>query len=136
MKGLVAFVAGLVAVLLLATRGGGELACPAIGWSNGLVVELAEGWPAADAVRIECPSPCGPVPMTPSDEEPDAVTVHLAGATASVPLMDAPESVTVTVLAADVAALGRAELDLDWVRVGGSAECGGPLEATATVPAP
>ncbi|WP_164702708.1 hypothetical protein [Modestobacter sp. KNN46-3] len=114
MKGLVAFVLGVVAVLLLATRGGGELTCPAIGWSNGLVVELVEGWPAADAVRIECPSPCGPVPMTPSDEEPDAVTV----------------------LAADVAALGRAELDLDWVRVGGSAECGGPLEATATVPAP
>jgi hypothetical protein len=26
--------------------------------------------------------------------------------------------------------------DLAWVRVGGSADCGGPHEATVTVPAP
>ncbi|MCZ2812738.1 hypothetical protein O2W15_14970 [Modestobacter sp. VKM Ac-2979] len=143
MKGLLAFVVGLVAVVLAAVWTGGPVgqACPAIGWSNGLTVELADGWPAADAVRVECTSPCGPVAMAPSAEEPDAFTVPLAGGTASVPItsvpiMGAPGSVTVAVLAADGAPLGRADLDLDWVRVGGSAECGGPHEATATVPVP
>jgi hypothetical protein len=134
-KGLAAFVLALVAVILLATRGGSGQACPAIAWGNGLTVELADGWPAADAVRVECSSPCDPVLARPV-AEPNAVTVSLSGGAAVVSLMGAPDSVEVTVLSEDGAAIGRAELDVDWVPVGGSEECGGPHEATVEVPAP
>jgi hypothetical protein len=135
-KGLVAFVVALVAVLLAATwSGGSSTACPAVAWGSSLRIELADGWPAADAVRVECPSRCG-LASQPVDGGPDAATVPLTGTTASVSfLMGAPTSVTASVLGPDGAVLAEADLDLDWVRVGGTAECGGPHEATATVPA-
>jgi len=50
--------------------------------------------------------------------------------------MATPDAVAVTVLAADGAELAGVDVELDRVRVGGSAECGGPSEATVTVPAP
>ena len=134
MKGLAAFVLGLVALLLAATWGGGSTACPAIAWGSSLRIELADGWPAADAVRIQCPSPCG-LPVDPVEGAPDEVVVQLTGTTAFVSSpMGAPETITVSVLGADGSVLTEVRLDLDWVRVGGTEECGGPLEATATVP--
>ena len=36
----------------------------------------------------------------------------------------------------DGGVLAGLSADLDWQRVGGSEECGGPHEATVTVPAP
>jgi hypothetical protein len=47
-----------------------------------------------------------------------------------------PGTVAVTVLGPDGAVLAAVDGAPDWVRVGGSAECGGPHEATVTVPAP
>ena len=136
MKGLALFAVGLVAVLLAAVWAGGpSRACPAVGWSNSLRVELADGWPTAAAVRVECPSWCG-LAVEPVGDGPDAATVPLTGSTAFVSLgMVSPDAVGVTVLGADGGVLTEADLDLDWERVGGSAECGGPAEATATVPA-
>ena len=129
-------VAALAAVVLAALWGVGPVRdCPAVGWSDQLTVELADGWPAASAVRVECASWCGlTVESVPGG--PDTVTVPLTGATAVVLLtMATPESVAVTVLGPDDGVLGAADVDLDWRRVGGTAECGGPHEATATVPA-
>jgi hypothetical protein len=42
----------------------------------------------------------------------------------------------VTVLGPDGAVVAEVDAVLAWVRVGGSAECGGPHEAAVTVPAP
>lgn len=135
MRGLAAFVVGLVLVVLLASRwGAGAGACPAVAWSNTLTIELGADRPAAHAVRVDCPTPCGLVLGTP-DDGPDTHTRPLARGDTTVSFeMAAPDSVTATVLAADGAVLTVAELDLDWVRVGGSTECGGPAEARATVP--
>ncbi|WP_222196134.1 hypothetical protein [Modestobacter italicus] len=137
MKGLASFVLGLVLVVLFASRlGAGAGVCPAVAWSNTLTIELRADWPQAHAVRVGCPTSCGLVLGTP-DDEPDTQTRPLARGSTTVSFeMGAPDSVTATVLAADGAVLTVAELYLDWVRVGGSTECGGPAEARATVPAP
>ena len=139
MKGLVVFVAALVALLLAATWGHGRdgAACPAIGYSSSLVVELATDWPAdqAHSVTIECDEPCGVPPMD-GEEAASTRTAVLAGGEAVVDWFGLGDSVLVTVLDAEGARLAQVDVDLDWVRVGGTEECGGPLEATVNVPAP
>ena len=129
---------GVVGAVVLAVLWGGGPSrdCPAVGWSDRLVLDLADGWPAAGAVRVDCPSWCGLAPDS-VDDGPDTVTVPLTSGTAVLSLtMATPETVSVTVLGADGAELGATDVDVDWTRVGGSAECGGPHEATAVVPAP
>jgi hypothetical protein len=115
-------------------------ACPAIGWTNQLVVELAPDWRPVEGgtVHLECPSACGVALSSAGAVGPvDEVSAPLSGSAASLLLdMTAPDSVVVTVLGADGAALAELDADLDWTRVGGSAECGGPVRATLTVPAP
>ncbi len=124
--------AALGAVLALtACDGGVGRACPAIAWGNGLTVELADGWPPGEgrSVRVACPQSCGL-------EVPDGVA-PLVGDRATVSfLMETPDSVDVAVLGPDGGVLAGLTADLEWERVGGSAECGGPHEATVTVPAP
>ena len=111
------------AVLALTACGTGPTVCPAVGWSNGLTVRLPDEWPPGEGrtVRVE-----GAEAATP-----------LTGRTAAVSFpMATPDSADVTVLGPDGGVLAEVDADLDWVRVGGSAECGGPHEATVTVPAP
>ena len=132
--------AALGAVLALTACDTGPTACPAIAWSNGLTVELAGGWWPGEgrSVRVACPQPCGPefredAPPGPGHEG----VAPLVGDRATVSfLMETPDEVHVAVLGPDGAVLAEVEADLEWVRVGGSAECGGPHEATVTVPAP
>ncbi|MGY1715795.1 hypothetical protein ACI78R_15140 [Geodermatophilus sp. SYSU D01106] len=114
--------------------------CPAIGWTNGLRVELAGDWgePAPASVRVACAGGCGQVVREDADPVPRAeVVAEVTGSTAGVPVdMTTPDSAVVTVLAADGTVLAEEERDLDWVRVGGSAACGGPMEAAVEVAAP
>jgi len=128
---------GLAAALVLAACGAGaESVCPAIGWSNTLTVGLADDWPPVDdgSLLVECSSRCG---MYGREGPADELTVPLDGASIVVQLdMTAPESVTVTVLGAAGAELAVLDADLDWERVGGSEECGGPHAASVVVPAP
>ena len=132
--------AALGAVLALTACDTGPTACPAIAWSNGLTVELAGGWWPGEgrSVRVACPQPCGPefredAPPGPGHEG----VAPLVGDRATVSFrMETPDEVHVAVLGPDGAVLAEVEADLEWVRVGGSAECGGPHEATVTVPAP
>jgi hypothetical protein len=125
------------AVLALAACDGDvERACPAIGWSNLVTVELAGPWPdgGGRSVRLGCGTPCDP--SLPS-EAPSAVTAPVQGSVARVVLgMVTPDIVDVTVLGPDGAVLAETTADLEWVRVGGSPDCGGPHEAAVTVPAP
>ncbi|WP_369131458.1 hypothetical protein [Modestobacter roseus] len=117
-----------------------QTACPAIGWSNALRVELPGEWAAGDpvSVLVTCPSPCT---LEVREDQPAVegreLVADVAGGTASVAFpMTSPDSVVVTVLAADGAVLAERDADLDWVRVGGTEECGGPAEAAVEVPAP
>jgi len=128
------------ALALAACREGVETVCPAIGWSNALVVTLAGDWPPVEggSVTVACAPRCGwavvrdgpPVDQdrltAPLDTLP--VVLHLD--------MSTPDPVDVRVLGPDGSELAGMEADLDWVRVGGSEECGGPMEAAVTVPAP
>ena len=74
----------------------------------------------------------------PGDPVPRAeVVAEVTDSKAGVPVdMTTPDSAVVTVLAADGTVLAEEERDLDWVRVGGSAACGGPMEAAVEVAAP
>ncbi|GAB3192996.1 hypothetical protein GCM10027261_06880 [Geodermatophilus arenarius] len=134
----------LAAVLLAgcagAPGGSGAVVCPAIGWVDAVRVELTGDWtgPAPASVRVVCEPSCGQVVRLDRDPEPRReVTAPLTGTTAGVPTgTGTPDAATVTVLAADGGALAEVDADLDWVRVGGSEECGGPMEATVVVPAP
>ncbi|MGY1804122.1 hypothetical protein ACI78T_12675 [Blastococcus sp. SYSU D00922] len=120
-----------------ACQAGAETVCSAVGWSNGLTVELAEGWPevADGALGLDCSSPCGL--QVRQGDEPDGLTVPLTGTVTVAQLgMTTPDSVTVTVLGADGVELAVHEADPDWIRVGGTEECGGPHAATVVVPVP
>ena len=133
--------AAVGAVLALAACDGDVgPACPAVAWGNGLTVELAGDWPPGEgrSVEVGCPEPCG-VPTldgTPSGPVRDGVSPLTGTATGFSFVMGTPDSVVVTVLGPDGAVLAEVDADLEWVRVGGSAACGGPHEATVTVPAP
>jgi hypothetical protein len=127
----------MAAALALAACGAGaETVCPAIGWSNALTVGLADDWPPLDggSLLVECSSRCGTYGR---EGPPDELSVPLSGASTVVQLdMTAPDSVALTVVGADGTELTQHDADLDWVRVGGSDECGGPHAASVTVPAP
>lgn len=114
----VAFAAVLVPVLVGC---GAERVCPAVGWSNTLVVELDPAWPELDGAAVRVAGGySGAAPLT--------------GRSAEVQLdMSVPDTVVVTVLDARGAVLTDAETEPEWRRVGGTAECGGPAEATVVV---
>jgi hypothetical protein len=128
------------ALTLAACRDGTDTVCPAIGWSNALVVTLADDWPpvAGGSLTVDCAPRCGwAVVEGGAPVDRDRLTAPLDGASAVLHLdMSAPDSVDVRVLGPDASELAGLEADLDWVRVGGSEECGGPMEAAVTVPAP
>ena len=111
-------------------------ACPAIGWSNTLTVGLADAWPVVDggSLRVACASPCGVHgPAGPAHE----LTTPLSGTSTVVGMdMTAPDSITLTVLGPDGTELAVLDADLDWRRVGGSEECGGPHAASVVIPGP
>ncbi|MGY1733460.1 hypothetical protein ACI798_18280 [Geodermatophilus sp. SYSU D01045] len=138
--GRVLLAAGLATGCAGGSGGPGEVVCPAIGWVNAVRVELTGDWTgqAPSSVRVVCEPSCGQAVRLDRDPEPvTEVTAPLTGATAGVPTdMQTPDAATVTVLAAGGGALTEVGVDLDWVRVGGSEECGGPMAATVAVPAP
>jgi len=113
-------------------------ACPAIGYDNTLTVALAEGWPPGTGrtVPVDCAGPCDVERLEDGTLAAEACA-PLIGASASLPFtVTFPESVVVTVRDAAGTELARVATDPDWARVGGTEECGGPNEATVTVPAP
>ena len=113
-------------------------ACPAIGWGRTLTVDLADGWPPATGrtVHLECAEPCEVLTAWP-DDTGEGPSAPVLGTTATFhPTSGSFDSVVATVRDADGTELARLESALDWRRVGGTEECGGPGEATLTIPAP
>ena len=119
-----------------ACSAGATTVCPAIGWSNTLTVDLADDWPdvAGGSLTVECSSRCG-VLGTAGDQ--DRLSVPLTGRSTVVQFdMTSPDPAVLTVLDADGGKLAELDADLDWRRVGGSEDCGGPSVASVLVPAP
>ncbi len=105
-----------------ACAAGAGTVCPAIGWSNTLTVGLADGWPPVDGGTLLVD---------------DELSVPLTGSSTVVQMdMTAPDSVVLTVIGPDGTELAQLATDLDWRRVGGTQECGGPHTASVTVPLP
>ena len=106
-------------VLAVLTGCGPERVCPPIGWSSTVVVELAPEWTDSEGASVRVA---------------DRPAVPVADGSAEVWLdMSSPSTVQVAVLDAQGEVLAEREADLDWRRVGGTAECGGPTEATVVV---
>ncbi|MBM7387276.1 hypothetical protein JOE37_000270 [Clavibacter michiganensis] len=117
------------------------VACPAIAWANQAEVRLTGSAQAVERVAwVELcdDSACSRSAEDPRDPDaddrlpmdltyeavrssPDVWTMQL--------VMSAPDAVVLTAYAADASVLATAEADLEWTRVGGSAQCGGPGEA-------
>jgi hypothetical protein len=128
-----------VLLLVLPLAGcGADRACPAIGWGSSVRVELTGAWSAqpVGVVELECSTPCER--LTVLDEVTgEPVELHTGSDPLSWPVFgERPGSAVATVLAPEGSELARVESQLEFERVGGTEECGGPTEATVRVPAP
>jgi hypothetical protein len=119
----------VLALAATAVLSGCGFTCSTVGWSNALVVEIGDADGVADVIVCDA-SGCSDdgmsatsLPPEPIGRDGDAWRFSLAGMTAS-------EALTVRTLAADGAVLVETEVAPEWVRVGGSAQCGGPHEGT------
>ena len=151
-----------ISVVALASCGTPTV-CPAVLHGASLTVRLADGWGDAEplSVTLRCPdgAECGF--LAPEDltvlAEPEGVPVPPPGSApmptpepspetggssqelddgAATYFLDGPrEELVITLHGAD-GVLSEHTVSPDWVRVGGSAECGGPTEAEVVVPAP
>lgn len=114
------------------------VACPAIAWANQAEVRLTGSARAVERVAwVELcdDSACSRSAEDPRDPDADdrlpmdltyeAVRSSLDVWTMQL-VMSAPDAVTLTAYAADASVLAVADADLEWTRVGGSAQCGGP----------
>lgn len=128
-------VAGLIAVLGLSGCVSIPFgACPAIGWLNTLTVALDGDTAAVDQVQLCTEAGCAPASDVDMTGPLGLITVaDHDGDTWTFSVDSLPDTFTVRTLAADGTALSDTEVTPEWVRVGGSAQCGGPHEATVTV---
>jgi hypothetical protein len=113
----------------------GVNACPAIGWPASVHVTVTGDAAAVSSLRFcdddgvcrewagEESTPSGPLPSdyVISRGTEGSWTVAVLGAD--------PDSATVTLLDASGGTLAETTSELDWRRTGGTAECGGPMEA-------
>ncbi|QHK21593.1 hypothetical protein GU243_19960 [Pseudarthrobacter psychrotolerans] len=146
------------AVLMLAVCipvAGCSTACPAIGWVNSVTVELAGDLSRVDSVQLCADGACSELRPEPGTAAPRIVVTTPLDASApftpeaqptmapfyasrvdadtwrfTVVNMSSPDHVTAKALSATGEVLAVKEADLDWNRVGGSAQCGGPGEAS------
>lgn len=139
---------------------GCSTACPAIGWVNSVTVELAGDLSRVDSVQLCADGACSELRPEPGTAAPRiVVTTPLDASVPFTPEaqlspeaqptmapfyaekidadtwrftvnMSSPDHVTAKALSATGEVLAVKEADLDWKRVGSSAQCGGPSEAS------
>jgi len=138
---------GAAAVVVAALAGCAPfgVACPAIGYVSVVEVTLTGDIAAVDAVQF-CDDDGQCSGEFPPDPTPTAATVPLATSSPmtapayTATRVDArhwtftvigplPDGGTATAYRADASAAGDATVTLTWKRVGGSAQCGGPMRA-------
>lgn len=113
------------------------VACPAIGWINELTIELEGDVSEVAEVQLCVDDLCVPAE---GGAVPDELTQVAPPSQSSsgdrwafTTGMSTPDAFTVRVLSTDGTIRTEVEAAPDWVRVGGSEQCGGPGEATVTV---
>lgn len=125
-------VGALVVVALLVSRlSGGAEVCPAIGYADLLEVVLTGDTEEVHHLQVrdggsEVWQP--PLPTGPDAQEP-AVATSREGDTWSFSLFLQTNPVGLRALDETGTVLTETEKSVDWVRVGGSEACGGPMEA-------
>ncbi|WP_459980068.1 hypothetical protein [Isoptericola variabilis] len=105
-------------------------ACPAIGYSSVLTVTLEGDTSDVAVLQVRDGEQWQP-PYPPDAEVPAIPTTH-DGGTWTFTLFSPPNQIALRALDDDGDVLARTEVDVGWVRVGGTPECGGPTEAEAT----
>ncbi|WP_127818729.1 hypothetical protein [Microbacterium sp. CPCC 204701] len=151
-------IAASAAVTLTACAPFGGFACTAVGYSATARVTLEE--PVAGVTLEMCGGDaCEPRPVmageaaplkwasptdlaiptaTPSPARPaDAEMIDLTGNGRrgwSATFLDGRSTLGYRLTGADGTLISQGHLDVEWKRVGGSAECGGPLEADVELP--
>ena len=129
---------GLVTVTGLVTMMGltgcVPVACPAVAWTNTLTVQLDGDASGVNQIQLCTEAGCAPVGGENTTGPLGLVTVERQTSDAWTFSVDGvPDSFTVRTLAADGTVLSDTEVIPEWVRIGGSAQCGGPSEASVTV---
>ncbi|MEO7123844.1 MAG: hypothetical protein ABI400_12150 [Lacisediminihabitans sp.] len=136
-----------------------QFACPTIGWVNSVTVELegsvegvhtvelcVEGTcsVSADQLQVEIDEPLQLMTTLPQDPEitaptstpattpPFATKVNDHTWTFNL-MMGTAKEVTVRALTADGATITERDVALEWKRVGGSEQCGGPAKTPPIV---
>jgi hypothetical protein len=130
--------AALAALLVGLSWGHDSVACPAIGWGSSVRVELTGDWSAqpVGVVELECSTPCERLAVL-DEVTGEPVQLDEAVDPLSWPVFgEQPGSALATVRATDGTQLARVESQLEFERVGGTEECGGPTETTVRLPAP
>lgn len=102
-------------------------ACPAIGYSSVLEVTLEGDTSEVAILQVRDGDQWQP-PYPPDAEVPAIPTSH-DGDAWTFTLFSSPRSVMLRALDDDGDVVARTEIDVGWERVGGTAECGGPMEA-------
>lgn len=124
--------AGLAVVLGLSGCTSGV--CPAIAYIHELTVELGGETAAAAEVQLCTLDGCAPADDVDQTVPLGFVRVESQDEdTWRFNLDTAPDALTVRVLASDGTVLSDTLVTPDWVRVNGSAQCGGTNEATVEV---
>jgi len=104
-------------------------ACPAIGYSSVLTVTLEGATSEVAVLQVRDGDQWQP-PYPPDAAVPAIPTTH-DGDTWTFQVFSATSSIQLRVLDGDGDVLEQTEVDVGWVRVDGTAECGGPMEAQA-----
>jgi len=107
-----------------------QLACPAIGYSSVLTVTLEGATSEVAVLQVRDDDQWQP-PYPPDAQVPAIPTAH-DGDTWTFTLFSPPDQIALRALDDRGDVLDQTEIDVGWVRVGGTAECGGPTEADAT----
>ena len=142
-----------VAVIMSSTVSGCSWACTTIGWMNSVNIELDGDAGDVAAVELCTDGVCASsAPLLPGSDEPLQVMTALPEASvtpSSAPADDmlmfsteridediwrisfptrTPDSVVVRAVSATGEVLAEREATVEWERVGGSEQCGGPAE--------
>ncbi|MFE5291862.1 hypothetical protein ACFQ8T_06740 [Isoptericola sp. NPDC056618] len=130
--GVAAAALGIVALTVVAAIMGPRVpappqACPAIGYSSVLEVTLEGDTSEVAVLQVRDGDQWQP-PYPPDAEVPAIPTSH-AGDVWTFTLFSSSRSIMLRALDDDGDAIARTEVDVGWARVGGTAECGGPMEA-------
>ena len=100
--------------------------CPTIGWDNTVTVELEGTTSNVSSVELCVDGECsGPAPTQLSPDASVGIDEHSWEIST---IMATPENVTIRALSPSKEVLAERDVTLNWVRVGGTEQCGGPAE--------